>query len=38
MPTDVENSEPLELIENPEPEAPAPVEDIEEAPADSIES
>ena len=27
-----------EIIENPEPEAPAPVEDIEEAPADSIES
>ena len=27
-----------ELIENPEPEAPAPVEDIEEVPADSTES
>ena len=27
-----------ELIENPEPEAPAPVEDIEEVPADSVEA
>ena len=27
-----------ELIESPEPEAPAPVEDIEEVPADSVEA
>jgi len=38
VPAGTDNNEPGELIENPEPEAPAPVEDIEEVPADSTES
>ena len=38
IPAETENNESQQLIETPEPEAPAPVEDVEEVPADSTES